>query len=103
MLQTGLRFYHPFLDREDMKEASNMLNGTVKFFNSTKGFGFLTTPEGEDIFFHKSNVKDTGFRDELRQGDNVKFEIRVEQKGKRAYNIARVSSEVPIEKQKDSV
>ena len=72
-----------------------MLNGTVKFFNSTKGF------EGEDIFFHKSNVKDTGFRDELRQGDNVKFEIRVEQKGKRAYNIARVSSEVP--KEKDSV
>src|SRR5450830_1099316 len=81
-----------------MKEASTMLNGTVKFFNSTKGFGFLTTPEGEDIFFHKSNVKDTGFRDELRQGDNVKFEIRVEQKGKRAYNIARVSSEVPKEK-----
>lgn len=103
MVQTGLRFYHPLLAREDMKEAPNMLNGTVKFFNSTKGFGFLTTPEGEDIFFHKSNVKDTGFRDELRQGDNVKFEIRVEQKGKRAYNIARVSSEVPKEKEKDSV
>jgi cold shock protein len=69
-----------------------MLNGTVKFFNSTKGFGFLTSVEGEDIFFHKSNVKDTGFRSELQKGDPVVFEIRNEQKGKRAYNISRVSS-----------
>jgi cold shock protein len=67
-----------------------MLSGKVKFFNSTKGFGFLTTSEGEDVFFHKSNVKNTGFRDELKQGDSVEFEVRVEMKGKRAYNIVRV-------------
>lgn len=67
-----------------------MKQGTIKFFNMTKGFGFITAENGEDIFFHKSNVKNTGFRDMLVQGDIVTFEERNEQKGKRAYNISRV-------------
>ncbi len=67
-----------------------MNEGVVKFYNSMKGFGFITTHEGEEIFFHKSNVKNTGFRDVLVQGDNVQFELKQEQKGKRAYNIVRV-------------
>ncbi len=65
------------------------MEGKVKFFNATKGFGFLTTDDGEDIFFHQSNVKETGFRSSLMQGDIVSFEVKTEQKGKRAYNIAR--------------
>jgi len=64
--------------------------GTVKFFNVTKGFGFIKTDEGEEIFFHHSNVKDTGFRDVLIQGDKVKFDIQESQKGKKALNVARV-------------
>lgn len=67
-----------------------MTEGTVKFFNVQKGFGFITMGDGEEIFFHKSNVKNTGFRDILVQGDQVQFEIKQEQKGKRAYNIKRV-------------
>lgn len=67
-----------------------MLEGIVKFYNVSKGFGFITDEKGEEIFFHKSNVKNTGFRDTLLQGDNVKFELKTEQKGKRAYNIVRV-------------
>ena len=67
-----------------------MNNGTVKFFNVAKGFGFIVTEDGNEVFFHKSNVKDTGFRDVLSQGDNVRFELKEEQKGKRAYNIVRV-------------
>ena len=66
-----------------------MAQGTVKFYNPTKGFGFITSEDGEEIFFHKSNVKSTGFRDILVQGDNVNFELKTEQKGKRAYNIMR--------------
>ena len=73
-----------------MEERIGMDQGIVKFFNATKGFGFVTTKEGEDIFFHKSNVKNTGFRQVLLQGDSVQFEIKVEQKGKRAYNICRI-------------
>jgi len=67
-----------------------MERGTVKFFNATKGFGFITTDTSEEVFFHESNVKNTGFRSTLVQGDLVEFEIKVEQKGKRAYNISRV-------------
>ena len=67
-----------------------MNNGTVKFFNVSKGFGFIVTDTGDEVFFHKSNVKNTGFRDVLSQGDNVRFELKDEQKGKRAYNIVRV-------------
>ncbi|MCX6133549.1 MAG: cold shock domain-containing protein [Ignavibacteriales bacterium] len=67
-----------------------MNNGTVKFFIVSKGFGFIVTEAGDEIFFHKSNVKSTGFRDVLSQGDTVKFELKDEQKGKRAYNIVRV-------------
>lgn len=67
-----------------------MPEGTIKFFNQTKGFGFITNESGEDIFFHKSNVKNTGFRSTLVQGDKVQFEEKIEQKGKRAYNICRI-------------
>ena len=67
-----------------------MLQGKVKFFNASKGFGFISGDNGEEVFFHKSNVKDTGFRDVLFQGDMVQYELKEEQKGKRAYNIVRV-------------
>jgi CspA family cold shock protein len=66
------------------------MKGTVKFFNSSKGYGFITADGGEDIFFHQSNVKDAGFRNELQQGDLVTFEVQNSQKGKRAINITRV-------------
>jgi len=65
------------------------MEGTVKFFNVTKGFGFITVEGGEDVFFHQSNVKETGFRDQLKQGDLVSFDVKTELKGKRAINIAR--------------
>jgi CspA family cold shock protein len=68
----------------------SMERGKVKFFNVTKGFGFITTQTSEDVFFHKSDVKSAGFREMLNQGDLVEFEIRNGQKGKRAYNISRV-------------
>jgi len=67
-----------------------MERGKVKFFNAAKGFGFITTEANEDVFFHKSNVKSAGFNAQLNEGDLVEFEIKVEQKGKRAYNISRV-------------
>jgi CspA family cold shock protein len=67
-----------------------MERGTVKFFNVVKGFGFITTQAGDEIFFHKSNVKSTGFRNVLSEGDSVEFTIKEEQKGRRAYAVSRV-------------
>jgi len=74
-----------------------MERGTVKFYNVTKGFGFITMENGEEIFFHKSNVKNVGFRDVLAQGDTVQFDIKNEAKGKRAYNINRVQEDLPLQ------
>ena len=67
-----------------------MANGTVKWFSDAKGFGFIKVEDGDDIFFHKSNVKSAGFRDSLMQGDLVTFEVQNSQKGKRAINIERI-------------
>jgi len=68
------------------------MNGTVKFFNTAKGYGFITDEGGKDIFFHRSNVKETGFRDTLKQGDIVSFEVQNGQKGERAVNIVRAQA-----------
>lgn len=67
-----------------------MTQGVVKFYNRTKGFGFITAETGEEVFFHKSNVKNTGFRETLLEGDQVQFELKEDQKGKRAYSVIRI-------------
>jgi CspA family cold shock protein len=69
-----------------------MEQGKVKFFNVTRGYGFITTVKGEDVFFHKNDVKDAGFRTMLQQGDTVTFDLRDEPRGKRAFNVIRQSA-----------
>jgi CspA family cold shock protein len=59
-----------------------MKTGKVKFFNETKGFGFIKTDTGEEIFVHVSQVKD-----EIRQDDEVQFEIEQGKKGLCAVNV----------------
>ena len=60
-----------------------MKNGTVKFFNDTKGFGFITEEcSNQDYFVHIS-----GLVDEIKQGDNVEFELTEGKKGLNAVNV----------------
>lgn len=60
-----------------------MSNGTVKFFNTTKGFGFITPDEGgKDVFVHVSATKE-----EINEGDKVSFEIEETPKGQSAINV----------------
>ncbi|MGL1885712.1 MAG: cold-shock protein [Reichenbachiella sp.] len=60
-----------------------MSNGTVKFFNNDKGFGFITPEDGsKDVFVHMSAL-----RDELREGDKVTFDVESGQKGLNAVNV----------------
>ena len=65
------------------------MKGKVKWFNSGKGFGFITTEEGKDIFVHFSSIKGDGFKS-LNEGDNVEFEVTTDQKGSKAKDVVKV-------------
>ncbi|MCM0649471.1 cold-shock protein [Clostridium swellfunianum] len=62
------------------------MQGTVKWFNSQKGFGFITTEEGKDVFVHYSGIESNGFKT-LNEGDKVSFDLTQGQKGDQAINV----------------
>jgi cold shock protein len=62
--------------------------GTVKWFNATKGFGFIAREDGEDVFVHFSAIQSSGYR-ELAEGQKVQFDVENDPKGK-GYRAANV-------------
>ena len=62
------------------------MTGTVKWFNSEKGFGFITTEEGNDVFAHFSQINKDGYKT-LEEGEKVSFDIVDGAKGPQAANI----------------
>jgi len=67
-----------------------MAKGTVKWFNQKKGYGFITSEDGKEIFVHFSSIQGEGFKS-LREGDEVKFEITQGEKGEQATNVVKLS------------
>lgn len=63
-----------------------MSRGTVKWFNDTKGYGFIKSEEGTDVLVHHSEIKMDGFRS-LKEGQPVEFELSQGPKGMRATNV----------------
>jgi len=66
------------------------MSGTVKWFNDSKGYGFLTRDDGEkDVFVHHSAIQGTGFKS-LSEGERVEFDVVQGQKGPAAENVVKV-------------
>jgi CspA family cold shock protein len=66
-----------------------MAQGTVKWFNESKGFGFITQENGTDVFAHYSDIQAQGFKT-LNEGDVVSFDVAEGNKGPKASNIVKV-------------
>ncbi|MBL7575022.1 cold-shock protein [Peptoniphilus asaccharolyticus] len=66
-----------------------MLKGTVKWFNSEKGFGFITGEDGKDVFCHFSQIQKEGFKT-LNEGQAVEFDVVESEKGPQAENIVEL-------------
>jgi len=66
-----------------------MEQGTVKWFNSSKGFGFIERDSGDDVFVHYKSIVANGFR-KLEQGDKVEFEVTETDKGLQAVNVSKL-------------
>jgi len=66
-----------------------MANGTVKWFNESKGFGFITQEDGKDVFAHYSAIEGEGYKT-MAEGDLVSFDVVEGDKGPKASNIIKL-------------
>lgn len=64
-----------------------MQQGTVKWFNDRKGFGFITTSDGSDYFVHHTSIQGDGFKT-LPEGAEVQFEVEQSERGPKAVNVS---------------
>ena len=66
-----------------------MANGSVKWFNDHKGYGFIEQEDGPDVFVHHSGINASGFKS-LSEGDSVTFNVEQGQKGPAAVNVTKI-------------
>ncbi len=64
------------------------MKGTVKWFNDSKGFGFITAEDGSDVFVHHTSIQAQGFKS-LAEGDRVSFDVEKGDKGPKAVNVVK--------------
>lgn len=65
------------------------MTGVVKWFDERKGFGFITSEDGQDIFVHYTSIQAEGFKN-LNEGDEVEFEINKTDRGPQASNVVKL-------------
>ena len=79
------------IESEHMQQEHYMAQGTVKWFNSEKGFGFITQEGGADVFVHFSAIQSEGYR-ELKENQRVEFDVKEGDKGPQAENVKVVGA-----------
>jgi CspA family cold shock protein len=78
------------LRKSGVKEMSERILGTVKWFNAAKGYGFIGRDNGEDVFVHFSAIQSDGYR-RLEQGQKVEFSIEEGPKGQQAADVVALA------------
>lgn len=68
----------------------NRVSGVVKWFNASKGYGFISNPDGEDVFVHFSSIRDDGSFRSLEEGQKVEFTIGEGKKGPQAQDVVKL-------------
>jgi len=77
------------LGAKKFRRIYEMAKGTVKWFNTKKGYGFITQDDGNDVFVHYSAINEEGFKN-LDEGQEVEFEVQEGEKGPQAANVSVV-------------
>lgn len=65
------------------------MNGTVKWFNNEKGFGFITGEDNEDLFVHYTSIQGDGFKS-LEEGQAVSYDVEEDERGSKAVNVEKL-------------
>lgn len=66
------------------------MKGKVKWFNAEKGFGFISQPDGKDVFVHYSHIEETGYKS-LEEGQTVEFDVVEDAKGLQARHVVKIA------------
>ena len=74
------------------KVVMDRIVGAVKWFNNTKGYGFISQPVGADVFVHYSSIQEKGYRT-LKEGESVEFNVKVGPRGPQAENVMKLVGE----------
>jgi CspA family cold shock protein len=82
--------WHALAARERAGGLVESMQGTVKWFNNAKGYGFIGREDGPDVFVHYSAISSEGYKS-LQEGDTVEFEIVQGQKGPQAANVMKAA------------
>lgn len=87
--ETNKYYKYSSLIRGDLVRKEMREQGTVKWFNNEKGYGFISRNSGDDVFVHHSNIQSNGFKS-LDEGENVEFDVANGPKGLQAQNVVKL-------------